>query len=134
MIATGVPEATVAAIRRQNDLFEENFARGDATRLVEDYYAPDSLQPLASTGDGSAIVGRTGLVNLFEGLFEQFLRARQVTHFIRGDRELAYEVSNSYLSPRSGGDEIEFRYIATWRRCEDRWRVETDFFALGPLG
>ena len=63
----------------------------------------------------------------------RYPRARQVPHFIRADQNLAYEVSNSYLTPKAGGDEIEFRYVATWRRCEDTWRVEADFFALGPL-
>src|SRR3546814_9748942 len=70
---------------------------------------------------------------LFEGFMAAFSRARQVPRFIRVSDELAYEVSNSYLTPRDGGEEVEFRYLATWRRCEDTWRVEADFFALGPL-
>ena len=53
--------------------------------------------------------------------------------FIRATVDLAYEISNSYLTPKAGGDEIEFRYVATWRRCADTWRVDTDFFAPGPL-
>lgn len=134
MLTIKVPKEIVVAIRRQNDLFEQHFAAGDATKLVEDYYVPDELQPVVSTGEGPAIVGRKGLVTLFEALINEYSRARQISHFIRYDRELAYEVSNSYVSPISGGKDVEFRYIATWRRCEDKWRVETDFFALGPLG
>jgi len=134
MTEVDAPEEIVSAIRRQNDLFEENFAGGDASRLVQEYYVPDHLKPLASTGEGQAIVGRAGLTALFEALMGQFAKARQVSHFIRSDRDLAYEVSNSYLTPRAGGDEVEFRYIATWRRCDDKWRVEADFFAAGPLG
>jgi ketosteroid isomerase-like protein len=56
-----------------------------------------------------------------------------VPHLIRADGDLAYEVSNSYLTPRAGGADVEFRYVAVWRRCEDTWRVETDFFATGPI-
>ena len=121
-------------IKERSDLFERNFASGDAAALVRDYYVPDEMQPIASTGEGPAVVGHAGLVALFEALTSSFSKARQVPHFIRADRELAYEVSNSYVTPKAGGDDVEFRYVATWRRCDDTWRVETDFFALGPLG
>lgn len=120
-------------IKHRSDLFEAHFAAGDAAALVRDYYVPDALQPIASAGDGPAIIGHAGLTALFEALVRDFARARQVPRFIRADRDLAYEVSNSYLTPKAGGDEVEFRYVATWRRCDDTWRVETDFFAPGAL-
>ena len=127
------PDDVKRRIKQRSDLFEQNFARGDAAALVRDYYVPDDMQPIASTGEGPAIVGHAGLVSLFEALTKDFGKARQVPHFFRADRDLAYEVSNSYVTPKGGGEDVEFRYVATWRRCADTWRVETDFFALGPL-
>lgn len=120
-------------IRDRSDLFENNFASGDAQALVRDYYIPDDMTPVVSAGDSPAIIGHAGIIALFQALMKDFVKARQVARFIRADIDLAYEVSNSYLTPKAGGDEIEFRYVATWRRCADTWRVETDFFALGPL-
>jgi len=120
-------------IKVRSDLFEQHFAAGDAAALVRDYYVPDADGPLVSAGDGPAIVGRAAITALFEQFVQGFEKARQVPRFISGDVDLAYEVSNSYLTPRGGGEEIEFRYVATWRRCDDTWRVETDFFAPGPL-
>lgn len=120
-------------IRQRSDLFEKNFAEGNAAQLVLDYYVPDALEPVVSAPDAPAVVGRAAITTLFEGFVAGFGKARQVARFIRADGNLAYEVSNSYLTPRGGGGELEFRYIATWRRCEDTWRVEADFFALGAL-
>lgn len=120
-------------IKERSDLFEANFAASNAEKLVLDYYVPDALEPVVSAPDAPAVVGRAAITTLFTAFVAGFSRARQVPHFIRADGDLAYEVSNSYLTPKAGGDEIEFRYIATWRRCEDTWRVEADFFALGPI-
>lgn len=120
-------------IKERSDLFEKNFAAGDAATLVEDYYVPDALEPIVSAPDAPAVRGRAAITALFGAFVEGFSRARQVPRTIRAGTDLAYEVSNSYLTPKAGGAELEFRYIATWRRCEDTWRVEADFFALGPI-
>lgn len=120
-------------IKERSDLFEQHFAAGDAVALVRDYYVPDALSPLVSEGSGPVIVGHAALTALFEAFVKDFAKARQVPRYIRADKDLAYEVSNSYLTPKAGGEEVEFRYVATWRRCADTWRVEADFFALGPL-
>ncbi|PZU50165.1 MAG: hypothetical protein DI568_03285 [Sphingomonas sp.] len=120
-------------IKDRSDLFESNFASGDAAALVRDYYVPDAMTPLVSAGDGPALIGHTAITVLFEAFMGAFEKARQVPRFISADVDLAYEVSNSYLTPSGGGEEVEYRYVATWRRCEDTWRVEADFFAPGPL-
>lgn len=120
-------------IKARSDLFEKHFAAGDAAALVRDYYVGDELQPLVSEGSGPVIVGHAALTAMFTAFCKDFAKARQVPRYIRADKDLAYEVSNSYLTPKAGGDEVEFRYVATWRRCADTWRVEADFFALGPL-
>ncbi len=120
-------------IKQRSDLFEKNFADGNATRLVEDYYVSDELNPVVSAGDMPALIGRKPIAELFENLVTAFDCARQVPRFIRAEGDLAYEISNSYLTPKGGGDEIEYRYIAVWRKCDDTWRVESDFFALGTL-
>lgn len=112
--------------------FERHFAAADAVSLVSDYYVPDNLQPLVSPGD-HAVIGRQALISLFEGLFTQFSSVRQVPLTIRADVDLAYEVSNAYLQSRNEEAEVTFRYLATWRRCEDTWRVEADFFAPGRV-
>lgn len=127
------PDEIKRVIRARNDLFERHFAVGDAAALVRDYYVPDALDPVVSAGDGPALVGQGPITNLFEGFVQAFEKARQVPRFIRADGDIAYEISNSYLTPRGGGDEVEYRYVATWRRCEDTWRVDSDFFAPGPL-
>jgi hypothetical protein len=120
-------------IKERSDLFETNFASGNAAKLVAEYYVPESMGLIVSAPDAPALRDHASIVALFEALVKDFSRARQVPHFIRADGHLAYEVSNSYLTPKTGGAEIEFRYVATWRRCEDTWRVEADFFALGPI-
>lgn len=127
------PDAIKQVIKDRSDLFEANFAAGDAAGLVRDYYVPDDLDPVVSAGDGPALVGHDAITALFEGFVGAFEKARQVPRFIRADGDLAYEISNSYLTPRGGGDEVEYRYVATWRRCDDTWRVDSDFFAPGPL-
>ena len=93
----------------------------------------DDLEPVVSAGDGPALVGHAAITALFEGFTGAFEKARQVPRFIRADGDLAYEVSNSYLTPKGGGEDVEYRYVATWRRCDDTWRVDSDFFAPGPL-
>ncbi|MBN8844110.1 MAG: DUF4440 domain-containing protein [Sphingomonadales bacterium] len=127
------PDAIKQIIKDRSDLFEANFAAGDAAALVRDYYVSDELDPVVSAGDGPALVGHESITELFEGFMGAFEKARQVPRFIRADGDLAYEISNSYLTPKGGGDEVEYRYVATWRRCEDSWRVDSDFFAPGPL-
>lgn len=120
-------------IRERSDLFEKHFADGNAAALVADYYVADAQIPVVSAPDAPALCDHASITSLFAALFNDFSRARQVPRFIRADQNLAYEVSNSYLTPKAGGAELEFRYVAAWRRCEDTWRVEADFFALGPL-
>ncbi|WP_028081745.1 YybH family protein [Solimonas soli] len=127
------PDEIRRIIKERSDLFEKNFAAGDAAAIVRDYYVPDALAPTVSEGSGPTVVGHAALTSLFEAFCKDFAKARQVPRYIRADRDLAYEVSNSYLTPKAGGDEVEFRYVAVWRRCADTWRVETDFFALGKL-
>lgn len=127
------PDEVKRIIRERSDVFEKHFAAGDAAALVTDYYVPDALDPVVSAPDAPAVRGRAAITGLFELFLKDFSKARQVPHFIRADQNLAYEVSNSYLTPKAGGDEVQFRYVATWRRCEDTWRVEADFFALGPI-
>lgn len=120
-------------IRERSDIFEKHFADGNAAELVADYYVADAQVPVVSAPDAPALTTHTSIIDLFTALVKDFSRARQVPRFIRADGNMAYEVSNSYLTPKAGGDEIEFRYVAVWRRCEDTWRVEADFFALGPI-
>lgn len=122
-----------AIIRERSDIFEANFAAGDAAKLVADYYVPDDMEPLVSAGDGPAILGHAAITTLFEGFCAGFEKARQVPRFVRADGDMAYEMSNSYLTPKGGGEEVEYRYVATWRKCDDTWRVDSDFFAPGPL-
>lgn len=132
-MANTAPDEIKRVIKERSDLFERNFAAGDAAALVRDYYVVDDLAPVVSAGDGPALVGHAPITALFEGFVQAFEKARQVPRFIRADGDLAYEISNSYLTPKGGGDEVEYRYVATWRRCEDTWRVDSDFFAPGPL-
>ncbi|MCG2842621.1 nuclear transport factor 2 family protein [Sandaracinobacter sp. RS1-74] len=127
------PDDIKRIIKERSDIFERHFAAGDAAALVRDYYVPDSMAPLVSAGDGPAILGHAAITSLFEAFTAGFEKARQVPRFISAGTDLAYEVSNSYLTPKGGGDEVEYRYVATWRRCDDGWRVEADFFAPGPL-
>ena len=127
------PADVKQAIREQSDLFERNFAAGDAAALIRDYYVPEALEPVVSAGDGPALIGHKAITGLFEGFMGAFEKARQVPRFIRAHGNLAYEISNSYLTPKGGGDEVEYRYVATWRKCDDNWRVDSDFFAPGPL-
>lgn len=126
------PKELKSIIEERTRLLAKHFAARDAVSLVEDYYAPDELQPLAS-GDDKAVIGREAIVKTFAELFDNFSEVRQVPLTIRWDKDLAYEVSNAYFKPRESGGEIEFRYIAVWRRCTDTWRVETDFFAPGHV-
>lgn len=126
------PDDIKSAIAARARLLEKHFANQDAISLVNDYYVPDELQPLASPGD-RAIIGRKDLAAMFEGLFATYAEVRQVPLTIRYAKDFAYEVSNAYMKPRNGGEENEFRYIATWRRCDDGWRVEVDFFATGQV-
>ena len=121
-----------SAIENRARQLEDHFANRDANSLVNDYYVPEEMEPLASGGD-KAIIGRAGLAEMFAGLFETYEAVRQVPLTIRADKNLAYEVSNAYMKPRNGGAEEEFRYIATWRLCDDGWRVEADFFATGQV-
>lgn len=127
------PDDIKRIIKERSDLFERNFAAADAAALVRDYYVPDAMDPVVSAGEGPALVGHEAITALFEGFVGAFEKARQVPRFIRATGDLAYEISNSYLTPRGGGDEVEYRYVATWRRCADTWRVDSDFFAPGPL-
>lgn len=120
-------------VRARSDIFEKHFADGDAAALVADYYVNDAQGLLVSAPDAPALRDRASTAALFQALFKDFSRARQVAHVVRGDGNLAYEVSNSYLTPRAGGADVEFRYVAVWRKCADTWRVETDFFATGPV-
>jgi hypothetical protein len=126
------PENLKAHIAERARLLEKHFADGDIAALVRDFYVPDALEPIVSGGD-KAVIGRTGIAALLEGLVEPFSAIRQVPLTIRVDSETAYEVSNAYFTPRQGGDEVPFRYLAVWRRCDDCWRVEADFFAPGQV-
>lgn len=131
---TSLSQAEIERIvRERSDVFERHFAAGNAEALVADYYVADGQGLVVSAPESPALRDRAGAIALFSALFKDFSRARQVAHVVRAGGDLAYEVSNSYLTPRAGGADVEFRYVAVWRRCADTWRVEADFFATGPI-
>lgn len=129
MADTGLPDIE-ATIRARSDLFEKHFADSNAAGLVADYYVDE---PLMSVPDAPILRGREAITALFEGFMKDFSHCRLEQKFVRAGGDLAYEVSSAFLQPRGGGDQIECRYIITWRKCPDTWRVETDFFAYGQI-
>lgn len=119
-------------VRERSDLFERHFAAGDARSLVEDYYVEN---PVMSAPDISMLRGKDSIRTLFEELMKTLASCRLKQVKVECSGDMAYEVSSAFLQPKDeAAGEIECRYMIAWRKCDDTWRVESDFFAYGALG
>lgn len=117
-------------IRDRSDIFESHFAASDAAGLVRDYYVES---PAMSAPDAPLLRSRAEIEELFTAIMAQFSGCRLKQELVVCSGDLAYEVSSAFLTPRDGTDTVECRYMIAWRRCDDTWRVEMDFFAFGSL-
>lgn len=125
-------EEVATAIRERTDRFEQNFLEKNAEQLVADYYVNDELKPVVSAPDLALLEGHAPIAELFQGLMQTFssLRLEQINIYISGD--MAQELGRCVIKDDSG-ETSTARYSITWRKTEDGWRVQTDFFAFGDL-
>ncbi|MFV3074067.1 SRPBCC family protein [Niveispirillum fermenti] len=129
--ASVTPSDIAAIIRARSDLFEADFASGDAARLVANYYTdtPRVIMP-----DSPMLSGRAAITAMFAELMKvnAACRLHQVDVYAAGD--LAYELSEATVTPRDpAAPVLAVRYIIIWRRVAGEWRVSIDFFGWGDL-
>ncbi|WP_157217433.1 SRPBCC family protein [Flavisphingomonas formosensis] len=127
-----VKDSIAAIVRSRSDRFEADFAAGDATALVANYYVetPRVIMP------GAAMLeGRAAVEAMFAGLMQDFgsCRLRQIDVSCSGD--LAHELGEATVSPRDpAASPLAVRYSIVWTCTGGDWRVATDFFAWDYLG
>lgn len=126
------PASDIAAIiRARSDVFEADFASGDAARLVANYYIDE---PWVIMPDSPVLTGRPAITAMFADLMKAnaACRLRQVD--VHGAGDLAYELSEATVTPRDPASlPLAVRYIIIWRRVAGEWRVAVDFFGWGDL-
>lgn len=128
MVADPDPDL-LAAIAARSRAFEAAYAAGDAAALVEHYFVPDELQPMACPPGGQPPVrGRAALVAMFHALIAAAPTIRLQAEAVHGDAGLAFELGRARLG-RAGGGEALGRYTVCWRRVGAEWRAQVDFFA-----
>jgi ketosteroid isomerase-like protein len=127
---TDTLDAVKAAIRAASDRFEANFSAGDAHALVADYY---TAEPMMCAPDMPLIRGRGAIEALFSEIVKGVSSCRLTQREVKyGGGDLASELGAAQLAMRDG-TQAEARYLIVWRKTEEGWRVETDFFAYGAL-
>ena len=119
--------ADLAKLDRQ---FEERFAAGDARGLVEGYFAPDDLKPLASGPGGQPPVrGRAALIEMFQEQMKVFAGIQLETVDIVTSDTLAQVLGRARLKLRSGETAVG-RYVVLFGKTDGLgWRARLDFFA-----
>lgn len=122
-------ETLRAEIDRRARQFEACFRARDVSGILDCYYAD---HPIISAPDAPLLEGRAALREVMTQLIASY---REISlDLVRLERggELAYELGNGRLSGGESED-LELRYLVVWRRQDDQWRAETDFFAPGEL-
>lgn len=130
-------EDIAAIVRARSDVFEADFAAGDAARLVANYYVPDMHHggPRVVMPDSPMLIGRNAIAEMFTGMIAGFSACalRQVE--VRRSGDMAWELSEATVTPRDASAEpLAVRYIIAWAKVAGEWRVAVDFFAWGDLG
>lgn len=125
-------EEVTHEIRRRSDQFEDHFRNGRARELVRDYYVED--EPRMSAPDVPLMRSHAQIVELFEALIQSFEDCHLFQEEVRVSGDRAYELGGAKVKPRNPEDPaVDCRYLIVWKKSEDGWRVETDFFAYGNL-
>ncbi len=130
-------EDIAAIVRARSDVFQADFATGDAARLVANYYVPDTHGggPRVVMPDAPMLVGRDAIAAMFTGMIRDFsaCELRQVE--VRRSGDMAWELSEATVTPRdAAAPPLAVRYIIAWALTGEGWRVAVDFFAWGDLG
>lgn len=121
-----------AIVRARSDLFEADFATGDAARLVANYYVEE---PRVILPDSPMLVGRAAAAALFADLIQAYAACTLTQIDVRRDGDLAYELGEATVAPRDAtAAPLAARYLIIWHRAGAEWRVGIDFFAWGDLG
>lgn len=120
------------SIKELSERFEDHFRRGEAEKLVEDYYVSDELNPVLSTPDAPMIEGQQAIAEAFTTLMSAFSDCKLEAVAIDCDGELAHELGRCDLTDQQGQPSTA-RYSILWRWTNRGWRVKTDFFAFGDL-
>lgn len=121
-----------AIIRGRSDVFEADFAAGDAMGLVSRYYVetPRVIMP-----GMPMLTGREPITNMMKGMMEGYSACSLRQIEVRQSADMAYELSEATLAPRDPAAEpLSVRYVIIWTRTGGEWRVAIDFFGWGDLG
>jgi ketosteroid isomerase-like protein len=117
------------AIEARSRDFEKHYAAADAAALVQNYFVPDAMGPMACPPGGHAPVrGRGALTQMFGGMFAGMPKIRLEPIEVLASGELAYELGRAHLRS-AAGDAVMGRYTVAWQKCADGWRARVDFFA-----
>ncbi len=136
MTAQAVPDHEAdfhAAIRKQCDHFGACFARGDILALVEGYYTDD---PCIIAADQPYLTGREAVRNILQGLANSGVKNIKLeTVRATVDGNLGYEVGRATLTVIKDGAPVTMpaRYLVTWKKGDDGWRVDADMFGFGEI-
>jgi len=122
------------AVRAQCKHFASSFAKGDIDDLVDGYYTDN---PVMIAPDAPMAKGRSAIKEMFRGMAASGVKGivlETVQLTIEGS--LGYEIGRATLAIDHGGATVEQpgKYLVTWRKCEDGWRVDVDMFVMGALG
>lgn len=117
-----------AAIAERNRTFERNFAARDTAKMIDDYFVPDELGPIASGPGVPPARGRAAIIADFKRVEEGAPTIRIETIDVTATRDMASEIGRVYLT---GSDQVGRvgRYTVLWLRTEKGWRAKMDFFS-----
>jgi len=116
------------AISARSRSFCAAFALGDIRGLVEEFFVPDHLEPVASPPGMAPARGCDAITALFTGLM-QFVDSIEVeTLDVTAGGGLAHEFGRSVLRFRDGTAK-NGRYSCLWADIDGVWRVKIELVA-----
>jgi ketosteroid isomerase-like protein len=117
-----------AAIDARNRLFERNFASGNVEKLIDDYFVPDELQPIALGPHRPPTRGRAAIKDDFVRMrgSATSIKIGTIEVEVRGD--MASEIGRVSLIAEDGTTRVG-RYTVLWLKTNKGWLAKMDFFA-----
>jgi hypothetical protein len=131
--ASGIdsPELTAfkTAIRAKYDLKERSYAAGDASAIVNKFYAAEEI----TLGRNHLFIGRSALMPAYEqAVKEDNVRIESVYTYVKGNA--GWDWANFYVTPKnSGGEQRTLAILFLWSKIHGEWMCMGDYSAPGDL-
>jgi ketosteroid isomerase-like protein len=124
-------EEVAKLIRAMDEEFMANVKSGDATRLVEAFYA-DSARVLPP--NQPVVSGKSAILELWKGVLESGLTEVVLnTAHVETSGDLAYGLGNYLMTLQQSGDvprQDEGKYVVVYRRqLKGEWKAIVDMFS-----